>query len=226
MHKKLEDFDWGAFETDELKDIIIRELIDGNIYSRFFDVREGDVVVDVGASVGPFSYFISNNKPLQIYTFEPSKKEFPTLCKNMLGLPSCNINKAIWDGDGITNSIDSDIYFWDGYIETIKFKTFLNLYNVKKIDFLKTDCEGGEYHIINDENIEFILENVGVIAGEWHLETAEKKEKFRKFRDYYLPMFKSHEVYSVDGIDIKWDLHNEHFLHYYNQVIVYIDNRK
>jgi len=40
-----------------------------------------------------------------------------------------------------------------------------------------------------------------------------------------IPKFKKVVVNSVDGIDISWDLYNEHFLEYYNQVIVYIDNR-
>jgi hypothetical protein len=29
----------------------------------------------------------------------------------------------------------------------------------------------------------------------------------------------------VDGVDIKWDLWNEHFIEYYTEVIIYIDNR-
>jgi cytochrome c peroxidase len=33
------------------------------------------------------------------------------------------------------------------------------------------------------------------------------------------------EVFSVDGVNIKWDLWNEHFLEYYYQVLIYIDNR-
>jgi hypothetical protein len=27
-------------------------------------------------------------------------------------------------------------------------------------------------------------------------------------------------------VDIKWDLWNDHFIEYYNEVIVYIDNRQ
>ena len=50
-------------------------------------------------------------------------------------------------------------------------------------------------------------------------------EKFREFRDVYLKQFTNYEVYSVDNIDIKWDLWNEHFLEYYRQVIIHIDNR-
>ena len=220
----LENFSWGPMENNVLKDLLITELFEENIYHRHFDINEGDVVVDVGSSIGPFAYMSSFKKPSQIFTFEPSKEEFPILVKNLKGTPTCHINKAIWDGDGITNAIET--YFWNGYIETIKFKTFRELYGVDRIDFLKTDCEGGEYHIFNKENIDYILENVGVIVGEWHLETPERKEMFRNFRDVYLPMFKDFHVYSVDGYDIKWDLYNEHFLQYYKQVILHLDNLK
>lgn len=224
MTDKLKDFDWGIMNDYDLKDILIRELFEDRIYHRHFEVNEGDVVLDVGASVGPFSYLIAENKPSQIYTFEPSKTEFPALVKNTRGLPVCHINKAMWEGDGITNMIES--YYAEGYVETMRFKTFRDLYAIERIDFLKTDCEGGEYYIFNEENIDFLVENVGVVVGEWHLETPERKEMFRRFRDQYLPRFKDFYVYSVDNADIKWDLYNEHFLQYYKQVIIHIDNRK
>jgi FkbM family methyltransferase len=224
MIEKLKGFDWGVMDAYDLRDLLIRELFIERIYHKHFEVNEGDVVVDVGASVGPFSYLIADNKPSQIYTFEPSKTEFPALVKNTRGLPACHINKAMWEGDGITNQIDS--YYSEGYVETMRFQTFRELYAIERIDFLKTDCEGGEYYIFNEENIDFLVENVGVVVGEWHLETPERKEMFRRFRDQYLPRFKDYFVYSVDGTDIKWDLYNEHFLQYYKQVIIHIDNRK
>ena len=219
------EFDWGVItDRDDIKELLVRELFDTNIYTSVYDIKEGDVVVDVGASIGPFIYSILDKKPSRVYAFEPSKTEFPTMVKNTRGGNVCQINKAIWEGDGMTNALDT--YFWDGYVETMKFKTFRELYGIERIDFLKTDCEGGEYYIFNEENIEFILENVGVISGEWHLDTPERKALFRKFRDQYLPLFKEVHVHSVDGIDIKWDLYNEHFLQYYKQVILHIDNRK
>jgi len=30
---------------------------------------------------------------------------------------------------------------------------------------------------------------------------------------------------SVDNVDIKWDLWNDHFIEYYKQIIIHIDNR-
>ncbi len=96
--------------------------------------------------------------------------------------------------------------------------------NIKNIDFLKTDCEGGEYDIFSIENLFWIKENVTKIAGEWHLDTPETKTKFRFFRDTYLRLFPKHNVNAVDGTDIKWNLWNDRFIEYYNQVIIYIDN--
>ncbi len=68
------------------------------------------------------------------------------------------------------------------------------------------------------------MSKIRKISGEWHL-GANLKESFRKFRDEYLISHKSYEIYSVDGVNIKWDLWNEHFLEYYTEVIVHIDNR-
>ena len=48
---------------------------------------------------------------------------------------------------------------------------------------------------------------------------------FKNFRDNILTQFDKYEVFSVDGVDIKWDLWNDHFIEYYCEVILYIDNR-
>ncbi len=221
----IDNFDWGVSASDDISRLLKQEIFVDRIYNKHFPINEGDIVVDVGASIGPFLYSIAQCKPLQMYALEPSKAEFKTLVKNMIGLPVCSINKAITDGDGITNALQ-DVYFWKDFVETTKFKTFRELYGIEKIDFLKTDCEGGEYHIFNEENIDFLVDNVRVVVGEWHLETTERKESFRRFRDVYLNRFKDFWVYSVDGVDIKWDLWNEHFLEYYEQVVIHIDNRK
>ena len=104
------------------------------------------------------------------------------------------------------------------------------LYGLDKIDFLKTDCEGGEYDIFNLGNYDFIKNNIRKIVGEWHLSDpyhpdVELSKKFRIFRDTFLVKFPNYEVFSIDGVNIKWDLWNEHFIDYYSEVIIYIDNR-
>jgi len=205
------------------KEGIIGEIFERRCYEQFFEVEENDIVLDIGASVGPFTYSILNKKPKQVYCFEPSEREFKTLTKNIKGFAVIPIPKGISN----TNSIvESDMLFGgETEMETITFSKFINLYNIEKIDFIKTDCEGGEYDIFTQDNLDFLKNNVKKVVGEWHLRYPELKEKFRNFRDNILPHFKDYKVFSIDGIDIGWDLWNEHFLEYYTEVIIHIDNR-
>jgi len=205
------------------RDLIIKEIFEKKLYEKFFKVENGDLVVDVGASLGPFTYSILHKNPKHVYCFEPSIKEFKTLNKNVRGYPVTTINKGVSNVNSIVQS--NQLFAGEKEMETITFKTFIENYSIDQIDFLKTDCEGGEYDIFNKENEEFILNNVKKIVGEWHLNTKELKNKFREFRDTYLKLFNNYEVYSLDGTNIKWDLWNEHFLEYYTEVIINIDNR-
>jgi FkbM family methyltransferase len=222
----LEKFNWGWMDTEEgsiHKHHITYETFEHRIYERLFEVESGDIVLDVGASIGSFPHSILHKNPKHIYCVEPSELEFPTLISNTIGHPVTPILKGI---SNINSYVDTGYLYDDkSKMEGITFKKLRQVYNLEKIDFLKTDCEGGEYDIFNEENIDFIKNNVRKISGEWHLGNAEFKEKFRYFRDNYLILFDKIEVFSVDNINIKWDLWNDHFINYYTEVLIYIDNR-
>lgn len=216
------DFDWGEEEPHEsFKEFITKETLIDRIYEKVMHVEEGDIVVDIGASIGPFTYSILDKNPKHVYCLEPDNKEYETLLKNVEGQPVTCIMAGIstYDKD-IENSGYS--FFNGGEMNTITLKTLFEKNGLEKIDFLKTDCEGGEYSIFVEENYD-LISKIRKISGEWHLGTF--KEEFRKFRDGYLSNHKKFEVYSVDGVDIKWDLYNENFLDYYTEVIIHIDNR-
>jgi hypothetical protein len=204
-----DSFDWGNVTDDvfPFRHHLVDEIFNRKIYEAFFDVEEGDIVLDIGASIGPFTYSILDKKPKNIHCIEPVITEM--LFNNTRSDSVKHHHFLIGDTDNET---------------TKTFKTFLAENNIEKIDFLKTDCESGEYSIFNEENFEWISKNVGKISGEWHLWGDEGKDRFRKFRDLYLSRFQ-HEVYSVDGVNIKWNLWTEEFIQYYTEVIVYIDNR-
>ena len=215
-------FEWGPFDK-ETSEIINKEVFSQCIYEKFFEVSEGDVVVDIGASVGPFTCSILERKPLHVYSIEPSEVEFPVLVRNTRGHAVTPINKAI--SNSLESSVRLNVFFDNGSpVELLVFKKFTDLYSLDKIDFLKLDCEGGEYSVFVEENLDYLINRVKSIVGEWHLRTPELKEKFRAFRDQVLPKFKNHKVYSIDGVDIKWDLLNEHFIEYYKEVMIYIEN--
>ena len=215
-------FEWGPFNA-ETSEMINKEVFGQGIYEKFFKVREGDVVVDIGASVGPFTCSILGRKPLHVYSIEPSEVEFPVLVRNTRGHAVTPINKAI--SNSLESSVRLNVFFDNGSkVELLSFKKFTELYSLDKIDFLKLDCEGGEYSVFVEENLDYLTNKVKSIVGEWHLRTPELKEKFRAFRDQVLTKFKNYKVYSIDGVDIKWDLLNDHFIEYYKEVMIYIEN--
>jgi FkbM family methyltransferase len=213
-------FDWGNVSTS-FKTQNTTELTDHNEYERLFPVEEGDIVVDIGASVGPFTYSILSKKPKHCWVVEPMPHQFQTLKNNLMGSPVSFIKAAITDLKKVEIK-------WDGNVCTpraIPFNQFLEENEINKIDFLKVDCEGGEYNVFSQSNIPFLL-TVPKIVAECHLwQDSLENFKFKLFRDNILPQFPNYKFYSIDGIDVTWDLHNQHFLDYYKEVLLYIDNR-
>lgn len=226
VQKKIEDFKWEPL-NGVMKNLIIKEFFseENNVYEKYHSVSENDVVVDLGSSVGPFGYQLKNRNIKKLYCVEPSIQEIESLKINTNGIDVTIGNYAIGDNDSeiITEIYGEVIEFKN--VPSKKFSTFIKDNNIEKIDFLKTDCEGGEYNVFNIENLCWLKENLKYCSGEFHLDTLEQKQKFREFRDVFLRVFDNHKVEAVCGTDIKWDLWNDHFIQYYNQVIIYIDNQ-
>lgn len=216
----LDNFNWGP-TSEEFKNQVIDEIFNGvNDYERFFEVEEGDIVVDIGASVGEFTYKILEKKPKHCYVVEPLSIFFDVLRQNLYGHSVSFINAAITDDKICEIHCDGNSEF----VNTLTFNEFIKLNRLNHIDFLKFDCEGGEYDIFSEQNIDF-LKTIPKIACEMHLRESQHNKKFRNFRDNILPNFKNYQVRSIDNADIKWDLWNESFLEYYQEVYFFIDNR-
>jgi FkbM family methyltransferase len=221
----LDNFIWEPKCYDGFKETVEREIFKDLIYERFFQVEEGDIVFDIGASLGPFTYSILHKNPSHVFAIEPSYSEFKTLVLNTRHGNVTHINK------GISNKIGEHNFGFvfdneDGFkTYSTTFKQIISDYNISKIDFLKTDCESGEYDIFTTENIFWIKQNVRKICGEWHLGDQWMKDKFKIFRDTYLRIFPNFKVISFDGVDITWKIWREDFIPYYSEIMIYIDNR-
>jgi FkbM family methyltransferase len=232
--KQVKDFDWGEiFDNEWFRGVIEDEIFVRKVYEKFFSVEKDDIVFDIGASVGPFTYSIQNKNPKHVYCFEPHRGLHETLKKNIAAENITVVDKAVGSVNGtlmlsgIYNAEYTETCDENNFqeVETIKFKTFIEENNIERVDFLKTDCEGGEYDIFNDENLSWIKKNVKKVVGEWHLSNPELKAKFRKFRDTYLRELPNHEVYSCDDVDIKWSVWDDWFIEHYSEIVLYIDNR-
>jgi FkbM family methyltransferase len=221
----LENFVWEPKCYDGFKETVEKEIFIDKIYERMFEVEEGDIVFDIGASLGPFTYSILDKNPSQVFAFEPSYEEFKTLVLNTRHGNVTHINKGISDIIGEFNFTDVFDKSGNHKLYSTTFNKIIKDYNITKIDFLKTDCEAGEYDIFTTENLFWIKNNVQKICGEWHLGTLEMKEKFRIFRDVYLRVFPNFRIFSFDGVDITWSIWNDDFIPYYQEIMIYIDNR-
>jgi len=223
------EFEWGN-SSPNFKKVITQEIFEDNCYEEIYPVEPGDVVLDLGASIGPFTWSIMD-KASKVIAVEPSKELVPLIEKNTAGYPVSIVNKALakWDGedviDWVFNEYNSD-HNWESKekVQITSLKSIIKEHNLDRIDFIKTDCEGGEYSLFTEANMPFLLNNVRSIVGEFHLSNPELKIEFRYFRDKYLKQFPNFEVYSCDGVNIKWDLWNDNFLNYYNEVIIHINN--
>ena len=220
----LDNFIWEPECYEGFKETVYREIFIDKLYEKCFEVEEGDTVFDIGASLGPFTYSILDKKPSHVFAFEPSFEEFKTLVLNTKHGPVTHINKGISDTAGEMTFTHAFVSDKDKMYSTT-FSKAISDYNISKIDFLKTDCEGGEYSIFNVDNLFWIKQNVKKIVGEWHMLTPELKQKFRVFRDLYLRVLPNYRIFAVDGIDITWSLWNHDFIDYYTEIIIYIDNR-
>ena len=132
MNKQLEGFEWGV-NDQRFIDIVTREVYDEKVYEFITEVKEGDVVMDVGASAGPFTRSILHKNPKHVYCVEPSKHFVPILEKNTEGHPVTIVNKAI-----VGELYENPLVFYDSSsIDGITFKNLVESYNIEKIDFLK-----------------------------------------------------------------------------------------
>lgn len=185
-------FDWGENGPGDVF-MITQEVFINRVYERCRQVKKDDVVLDIGANVGAFAYSILRNgfdrRPSVVMCLEPSESLVRTLSKNLAGDTALIVNAAIGSETGEKRiSPRNRIYAHKASVfYTISFDDLIYDYNIPIVDFLKTDCEGGEYDLFSEENFGMIMNIVRYVAGEFHLGIVEDGyNKFIHFRDNYL----------------------------------------
>ena len=163
---------------------VIKEVWLKNIYNQHgIKVEEGDTVVDIGAHIGVFSTYAAElNKTGKIFAFEPFSENYTMLEQHKVLNKKENLttyNKAVARATGkqtlylspnsntgghsfhLTKNSDREIE-----VETTTLRAFCDQNNIGTIDFLKLDCEGAEFEILQADKS--ILDNVKKIVLECH----------------------------------------------------------
>lgn len=171
-------------------DYIISEIFRDNVYNNeFVSVEEGDVVFDIGFNYGFFSLNSLQYNPKKIIGFEPN----PKLCRKYnfyLDLPEIELHQIglsdkteivtfyenEYSGRGTTLSDINQTDVASSFdVQMVSINEFIETYSIDRIDYLKVDCEGGEYAIFNSIDKKFLKEKVKKIALEFHHPITDKK---------------------------------------------------
>jgi FkbM family methyltransferase len=181
-------------------------------------IKEGDVVLDIGANIGVFAHRAELRGASKVICFEPMTPTFNCLIKN--AGPKTSVYKM---AVGETNKfvefkIHSDYTFIGGastdnqdhlinerdiiHRENVYFIGINEIFNnelSEKFDFMKIDIEGGEVELLNaitDDN----LNTLRCVSCEFH-KTYEEFEDFQnKFWDRMMSLgFKGFIVFHGNG---------------------------
>lgn len=148
-----------------------------DLYQRYYRIRPGDVVVDIGASFGPFAVLAAKNGA-KVYAYEPTPRQFNFLLENTRGLPVVCYNLAVSGKSGETKIYEaqgSDEGNSPIYQNHMKPTPFIAkaitlpeiLGEAGRCNLLKIDCEGCELDILRRTPKE-IFACVDNIAMEYH----------------------------------------------------------
>jgi FkbM family methyltransferase len=127
-----------------------------------FEIKDNDTIIDIGGHIGLFALYSSQFcKSGKIYCFEPIKENFDMLKSNIELNHISNIiptNTAVSKDDGmVTIYLNEDEAGHSMYVtgtksvqaKSISLQTIFDSNNIDSCDFLKLDCEGEEYAIMD-----------------------------------------------------------------------------
>lgn len=133
-----------------------------------FEIKNNDTIIDIGGHIGLFALFSSQFcKSGKIYCFEPVKENFDMLKANIELNQITNIipvNSAVSkDGNTVTIYLNEDESGHSMHVmgtksvqvKSISLQNIFDSYNIDSCDFLKVDCEGEEYSIMDSLPIQY-----------------------------------------------------------------------
>jgi FkbM family methyltransferase len=173
--------------------LIFNEIVCMNTYNNdFVSVKENDLVIDIGFNHGLFTYESLSKNPLKVIGFEPNPKLVQSWILNNNDKRVVLNQLAVSDRTGVATFYESNMNGMSSIykdinnsskhssydVNVIGFYDYLSNNNIKKIDYLKVDCEGAEYDIFKSIPDEYLKNNISKIAIEFHHVFSDEKVQF------------------------------------------------
>jgi FkbM family methyltransferase len=148
-------------------------------------LEDGWTVLDIGAAFGDFVVSVAKHNPKsKIYGFEPFPKYFNLIKENVklnklknvtifseaVGARTGTLSLYIGSNEGVTNSTSSKLAESSSDTIVVPSRSLEQIFKEEKIkicDYLKADCEGGEYDIFFNTS-DKTLSKIRYICMEYH----------------------------------------------------------
>jgi len=153
----------------------------GEYKSENFDIKDTDIIIDIGGHIGLFSLYASQFcKNGLIYSFEPVPENYNLLIDN---IQSNDLNQIKSFNLAVSNSNSNvKLYLNDdeaGHsmfskssktitVDSISLQQIFDDNNIKNCNFLKLDCEGTEYEILQNLPLSY-FNKIEKIVIEYHM---------------------------------------------------------
>lgn len=145
-----------------------------------FKIHNEDTIIDIGAHIGLFTLFASQFcKKGRIFCFEPVKENYDLLVTNLQINKMTNVkpfNIAVSQKIGevkifLNEDESGHSMFAQGtksiQIESTSLKDIIDTNSLEKCDFVKMDCEGVEYEIIDSLPLDY-FDKIKKMCIEYH----------------------------------------------------------
>jgi FkbM family methyltransferase len=175
------------FKLNQDEFVALKSVFEDREYSDYFPFYRKVTIIDIGAHFGYFSIFANKNTAPDslIIVIEPGKSNLNRLVNNIKDNAITNIKSLnyavsgksgpvkLYLGRSLNHSIVENYLLnqnQNNDFELVEAKTLEEIVvenNLEKIDFLKLDCEGAEYSIL-ENTPGYIYDRITTISMEFH----------------------------------------------------------